>query len=161
MAEVTIDLIAGRRGTMDCARTESRLALVLVGLLVLAGCGRGGPPRYDLSGKVTHGGQPIPAGSVTFIPDKSKGNSGPAISVKIKEGQYDTSREDVGHVGGPHIVKITALDGKVSDEFSEGNLLFPDYEMSLDLPKEDGTQDLDVPADWVMPPQRPFVPEGP
>lgn len=128
------------------------LALAACGLAIVAGCGEEGPTRYQLSGKVTYGGQPIPAGSVTFIPDSSQGNSGPAASVDIVNGMYNTS-SGKGHVGGPHILKITGLDGKASDEFPKGAPMFPDYETKADLPKEDGTKDLDVPSDHVMPKQ--------
>jgi len=128
------------------------LALAACGLAIVVGCGEEGPTRYQLSGKVTYGGQPIPAGSVTFIPDSSQGNSGPAASVDIVDGAYDTTTGK-GHVGGPHLVKITALDGKTSDEFPKGMPMFPDYETKADLPKEDGTKDFDVPSDHVMPQQ--------
>ena len=128
--------------------------IVLAGTLILAGCGPGGPPRYRLSGKVTHGGQPIVAGSITLIPDRAKGNEGSAGSAVIKDGRYDT-KQGTGHVGGPHILKITALDGKTSPEFPQGLPLFPDYEIKLDLPKQTETRDLDVPATWVAPPAKP------
>jgi hypothetical protein len=123
----------------------------------MSGCGSDGPPRYHLSGSVTYGGQPIPAGSVTLIPDSAQGNSGPAVSVPIENGKFDTRSSGTGHVGGPHIAKITALDGKGGDEFfPQGQPMFPDYEMPVDLPEQDGTQDLEVPADWKAPsePQR-------
>jgi hypothetical protein len=157
----------------SCLRTPRRrfllrlgqrfgLALAAGGLLVLAGCGESGPPRYDLSGKVTHGGQPVPAGSVTLVPDTSKGNSGPAGSAEIKGVQYDTSQGGTGHVGGPHRVKITGLTGETSeDEFAIETRLFPDYEVELDLPKEKATQDIDVPGDLVMPKPVPVTDHGP
>jgi hypothetical protein len=127
----------------------STMTVALAGLLFLSGCGSDGPPRYHMSGKVTHGGKPIPAGSVMFVPDTNQGNSGPATSVEIREGEFDTKWAGTGHVGGPHRVTVTALDGQESDEFSAGMPLFPDYELELDLPKEKATQDLDVPADWI------------
>lgn len=124
------------------------LATALAAILLTAGCGTDGPPRYHLSGSVTHGGEPIPSGSVMLTPDSSQGNSGPAVSVEIQDGKYDTRREGLGHVGGPHRVTVTALDGQISDEFSAGMPMFPDYEFQFDLPTEDSVQDLDVPADW-------------
>jgi hypothetical protein len=50
-------------------------------ILISAGCGSSGPPRYHISGKVTYGGQPVAAGSVMLVPDTSQGNTGPAVSV--------------------------------------------------------------------------------
>ena len=124
------------------------IGALLIGLAFVAGCGGDGPPRYHLSGTVTHGGMPIPTGSVLFTPDTTQGNSGPAISIKIRDGRYDTAPEGAGHVGGPHRVTITALDGQASDEFSEGIPMFPDYELQIDLPKEKSTHDLEIPAEW-------------
>ncbi len=132
-------------------RTKRSWLLAIGIVLILAGCGDSGPPRYHLSGKVTHGGQPVPGGSVTLIPDTSQGNTGPAASVTIKNGEYDSDWEGAGHVGGPHVVKITGLDGQSSPEFPMGLPLFPEYELKLDLPKEDSLKDLEVPANWVMP----------
>lgn len=127
------------------------VVLALSAVLVLAGCGQQGPPRYRISGRVTYGGQPIPGGSVTFIP--TAGNTGPATSVTITNGQYDTALQETGHIGGSHLVKITGLDGKSDDLFPLGQPLFPDYEFKTpyDLPKEEGTQDFEVPADWKAP----------
>lgn len=115
-------------------------------LLVLTGCSRSdGPPRYRLSGTVTHAGKPVPAGSVSFVPDVSEGNNGPGGLAKIKDGRFDTA-EGTGHVGGPHIISVTGMDGVASPDLPRGTPLFPSYKMSVDLPKEDSTQDIDVPA---------------
>lgn len=121
-------------------------------MISLAGCsGESGPARYHLSGNVTYGGEPIPAGSITFIPDTGQGNQGPATSVDIRNGKYDTRGSGKGHVGGPHKVKITGLSGESSDEFSVGQRLFPDYELTVELPQEPSTRDFEVPGDLTMP----------
>ena len=39
--------------------------------------------------------------------------------------------------------------------------MFPDYELTADLPAEDATQDIQVPADWTMPARQPTVDHGP
>ncbi len=136
------------------------ILLALACPITLSGCGSGGPPRYELSGSVTYGGQPIPAGSVTLIPDGTAGNSGPAASIQIENGAFDSHKQKTGHVGGPHVVRITALDGVVSDEFPNGVPLFPDYEIKVDLPKEDGTQNFDVPMEWIPQRKAPVVSHG-
>lgn len=117
-------------------------------LMLLVGCGGGsdGPTRYHLSGTVTFGGKPVPAGSVTFTPDSSKGNRGPAGSTPIKDGKFDTNMAGTGHVGGPHVLSVTGLDGVTSPDLPMGTPIFADYKMSVDLPKQDSMQDIDVPA---------------
>ncbi len=80
-----------------------------------------------------------------FEPDKSKGNSGPASFAKIKDGKYDTQTDGEGCVGGPHVVRITALDGAAQPDSPDGVLLCPEYSTSVDLPKEKTTKDFDIP----------------
>jgi len=111
-----------------------------------AGCGRSsGPARYDVSGKVSYGQAPVPAGRIVFEPDDAKGNSGPPSYAQIKEGRYATP-PGKGTVGGPHRVRITGFDGRGAGESPDGTPLFSEYRASIDLPKEDATRDLDVPA---------------
>lgn len=123
------------------------LIMAVASVLFLSGCGGpSGPERYHVSGTVTFDGKPVPAGSVLFEPDKSKGNSGPAAGVKIKGGKYDTRIDGKGMVGGPHLVKIIGTDGVApSEDFPEGTVLF-EYATTADLPKDEATQDFDVPA---------------
>ena len=140
---------------MDCAKTASRVAahlcvaLALIGLLVLAGCGGDsseGRPRFDTSGKVTWGGEPVSGGVVIFTPDASQGNNGPPVQIPIVDGQYDTAVRDRGHMGGPHTVRIQGREGSPPDTTP----LFEFYEGvgSIDLGKETSTHDFEVPGDW-------------
>jgi len=117
----------------------------LVGV-VCAGCGKSGPKQYDISGKVTYKGSPVPAGTVSFDPEGQKVAGGFA---SIENGQYDTSKGGRGHVGGKHKVTITGTDGKRVDPNNPDSgmrALFSPYQTSADLPTGKGTQDFDVPA---------------
>ena len=119
--------------------------LVLVGLS-LAGCGRSGPPRYELSGTVTYGGQPLPAGVIFFDPDVRQGNDGPQGFAHIQDGRYDTRQKGKGQVGGPHRVRIFGFDGHPGPELPMGKPLFSEYQADHHLPRENSTRDFDVPA---------------
>lgn len=128
----------------------SLAALFLVGAL-LPGCGGGGDPgpqRFDVSGKVTFKGQPIPFGTIQFLPDSSKGNQGPAGFATIENGEFNTQNGGKGSVGGPHRVIITGADGPpaLTDDDTGGSPLFPDYRTEHDLPRQTATADFDVPA---------------
>jgi hypothetical protein len=132
--------------------------LAAMGLFVFAltGCGSDEPPLYHLSGTVTFDGKPIPQGQIYFEPDGSKGNSGAAGFAVIEDGKFDTSAEGgKGHVSGPMTVRIEGQD-PAATVVQDPNVtsgeeivkpLFPPYETTADLPKEDSTQEFAVPAE--------------
>lgn len=124
-------------------------ALLTLSLATWTGCGgnAGGPERYDVSGTVTFAGKPVPYGQITFDPDASKGNSGPQGYANIRDGKYDTSSSGGrGVIGGPHRLLISGFDRLSANEDDPATPLFPQYSLSLDLPKKDSTQDIDVPS---------------
>lgn len=122
--------------------------LLCVALLV--GCGSG-EEVYQLSGKITFKGKPVPSGFVIFEPDGAQGNQGAPGRAEIIDGQYDT-RGERGHgiVGGPHRVRIVGMDGgshgQTAGEIGLPNPLFAEYTVTEDLPKQDGEKDFEVPA---------------
>ncbi len=105
--------------------------LAVLALLGATGCGGGdsGPPRLHLRGAITFDGQPIPVGTITFVPDAAKGNHGPAGNATIVNGNYSTEKDSKGIVGGPHVLRIAAFDGQVNmeAELPMGQPLFPEY----------------------------------
>lgn len=125
-------------------------AAVLVAVSLTIGCGSDdGPTRFDVSGKVTFGGKPVPAGRIQFEPDVAKGNRGPAGFAVVHDGVYNTQQQGKGTIGGPHNVLIIGFDG-VADpqhELPAGRRLFPNYRTTTDLPKQSSTMDFDVPAE--------------
>jgi hypothetical protein len=142
-----------------------RVAVATLAVCLLAGCG--GEDGYDVSGKVTFQGNPVPAGQIYFTPDDSKGNSGATGYADIKDGEYDTAAEGgKPTAGGPMIVRIEGQDPSVPGEQQPGSApgevtiktLFPTYETTAELPKEDATQNFDVPAEAA---QRKDQPERP
>lgn len=149
--------------SMPLLRSARWLLLVSLACLSVVGCGRSdGPVTYPISGTVTYGGQIVPAGSVTLLPDTSQGNSGTAVSMEIVDGKFDSKSADRGHVGGPHVVRIVGLDGQGDDDlFPKGQMLFPDYKTTIDLPMEPSTQELAVPDDHKMPSRSGRVDHGP
>lgn len=117
---------------------------LVLALIFAAGCG-GGERVYDLSGAVTYQGKPVPAGTIVLEPDVSQGNKGSPGFAKIKNGQYDTRQgEGKGTVGGPHLVRIIGLDGVARGELINGSPLFPEFNTTAELPKQNGTQDFEV-----------------
>lgn len=130
---------------------------ILAALLAwgLPGCGSEAPDTYHVSGNVMFDGKPVPAGLIRFTPDSSKGNSGPAGYARIQDGKYDTSASGgKGHVSGPMIVQIDGSDSEPAETPTDESGVEPDIEVlfstwqtTADLPKEDATQDFQVPAE--------------
>jgi hypothetical protein len=144
---------------MDERRTEmsdaavcklTRCAGIHIPLLIVfaaIGCsGSNGPTRYDVSGRVHFQGQPVPAGRIVFEPDVAQGNSGPAGYATIQNGVYDTARDGMGVVGGPHVAAITGMDGRPLDEQPDGNPLFPVVRQPVNFPRAKHQHDFDLPA---------------
>lgn len=116
--------------------------------MMLGGCGtRDTTPRYEVSGAVTYAGQPIPTGTILFLPDGTKNNHGPSGFAKIQEGKYNTTLNGKGMVGGPHLVRITGFDGRPREELPNGKRHFPDYTTTTEFPKETTTCDVNIPAE--------------
>jgi hypothetical protein len=91
----------------------------------------------------------VPAGEITFEPDATAGNQGPAGYAKIADGQYDTRKTGKGTVGGPHVVRITGMSAgaKSGSDDAGAPPLFPEYQTKVDLEKGRGTKDFSVPAE--------------
>ena len=133
----------------------SRVALALLASLAL-GCGAG-DEGHRVSGKVTFKGQPVPAGKVMISPDTSKGNKGPTGFADIQNGVYDTGAPGgKGAVAGAVIIAVDGIDPKPPPGASPDittTVLFPPYELRVDLPAADSVQNVDVPAGAELPPQ--------
>jgi hypothetical protein len=82
---------------MDCMKIlRSSTSVLLVGLLACSGCG-GGKKKVDenrttVSGEVTFGGKPLPAGSISF--DSLTEPTGSLVS--ILDGKYTSDRVPLG-----------------------------------------------------------------
>jgi len=129
---------------------SSRLPLLLFPLFVLSllltvGCQKeDGPTRYDISGKVTLNGEPVPGGSIVFTPDSQKGNGGPQGTAKIVDGRYDTADNGRGTVGGPHHVHVIATDS-ATGQASETEAPLAEHTFEIDIPKDSAEHDLEIP----------------
>lgn len=144
--------------------TARGVAMASLGICLAAvlGCGSAsGPPRYTLSGKATFGGRPIVFGTISLTPDTSKGNRGPGSFAQIRDGSFSTPR-GTGTVGGHHTLLITGFD-QLPGSSPPGQPiapLFSSYSVTADLPREDATYDIDVPAS-AADPKKPAAPSRP
>ena len=127
------------------ARRLGLAAILFAATATLAGCG-GEEKLYDVSGTITVNGQPIPKGLIFFDPDPAKGTPGTQGFANIENGRFDTSVSGQGRGirGGAYIIRISGFDGKVAPEAPFGQFLFPEHEISRELPAQKQTLDYDV-----------------
>ena len=97
----------------DCTVTSLLLMLLLAGE---TGCGKSSlPERARVEGQVTLDGNPLAAGTVMFVPDGTKGTTGPpAIGFIDAHGRYqlttDRGSSGDGAVVGFHKISIEARE---------------------------------------------------
>ncbi|WP_439627076.1 hypothetical protein [Gemmata sp.] len=129
-----------------------RAVLVALVAAPAVGCADGGAKRYSVSGAVTLGGRPVPAGEIVFEPDSAKGNNGPGSVVRIRNGRYQTE-PGLGVVGGAYVVRITPMSGTPFGDSLDGKPLLPAPRVeAVEFPAADSTRDFDVPAPAQKPP---------
>jgi hypothetical protein len=74
------------------------LGIVCSGLMV--GCDPGPQPLAPVTGQVTYQNQPLPRGTIVFVPDADRGNNGPlAQGIIQSQGRYSLQTE--GKPGAP------------------------------------------------------------
>jgi hypothetical protein len=83
----------------------------LTALIVTVGCGKSEPKRYKVSGTVKWKGNPIPNGSITFLPEDTTGAA--MGGAQIKDGQYEILATN-GLTAGKYKVSISYPDPKGS-----------------------------------------------
>ncbi len=91
------------------------IALSVSAAVVVLGCGgdeSGLGRRYKVTGKVTYKGEPVPHGTVNFLPVKPAPPEGRAATGEIKDGYYSltTVGDFDGALPGDYNVAIVALD---------------------------------------------------
>jgi len=124
-----------------------KLLCALAMLLIANGCAESKPGRFDVSGKVTHQGELLLKGTITFDPDASAGNSGPQGFARIRDGSFSTEQSGKGTLGGQHVVRIIGEMGP--DPAKPGNVFYVNHRMQLDLPKERIVRDIEIPSESV------------
>ena len=130
-----------------CAGGAVPLAAVLC---MLAGCSPKPPPRYDLSGKVTYQGAPVPRGYIVFRPDVDNDKDVPVGAAPIVNGAYKTP-PGLGTIGGSLVATIVGFDGVLDKNIRRpnplGSVLFPPIQVKVDLPRQDSTHDFVLPIE--------------
>jgi len=134
------------RGMIHGGRWAAGPIVMVMTLALVGGCGRqSGPPRYPVTGRVTYAGSPLALGRISFEPDTSRTNKGPAGYGDIVDGRYATYRA-MGAVGGPHRVVIEGYAGETPEQRVKRRPLFPPFITTVDLPAGEAAIDFEVPA---------------
>ena len=129
---------AGQMGRSQRGHRAALHAAVVLGLLILAGCGVGGPKTAHLSGTVSLGGQAVPADAQASISFKATTiDQGRSANAQIINGKYDLPNTPIGKV--KVFFSIQQPTGKMAREgvgapYAEYRSLTPaKYETGMDL----------------------------
>jgi len=125
------------------ARSFGPAALALAAAALLPGCGDG-EHLYRVSGTITFDGKPTPKGLIFF--DPAPGTPGTQGFANIEDGRFDTAAVGKGRGirGGNYVIRISGFDGIERPEAPFGQALFPEHELTRELPPQDQTFDHDV-----------------
>lgn len=126
-----------------CCARPGIACLVVCLLSLIAGCADDG--KFAVSGSVTYKGQPVPSGEIRFTPDK--GNKGPMVLARIKDGKYVTAA-DKGIVGGAYQLRVSGYGaaGNAKDPSAPdfGRPLFSPYLQDVEFPMQDFEHDINI-----------------
>jgi hypothetical protein len=105
----------------------------VAGLALLSGCGQSGPPRHEVTGKITFAGEAIEDGVIEFDPLDGQGTKEGA---QILKGEYKIPK-DKGLLAGKYKVRIHAgpeassnkeeLPGPTGMQRNADDRAWPDY----------------------------------
>jgi hypothetical protein len=136
-----------------CGRGGRGFGVLLALIALMPGCGGGDDfERFPISGTVTFGGAPVEYGSISFQPDETIGDVAPSVYASVEDGQYHTD-EDEGPTRGRYHVHVFGFDkARMRLDVPPGTpietpVLFPTYELEVDIPAPDNEFNVDVPAD--------------
>lgn len=105
-----------------------------------------GPPLSHVSGKVVFKGEPVPAGWISFTPDVGAGGLGPVKVFQIKDGAYNSAKEDPNGLSpGPYLLKIAGFDGKKIPLWGQGKQIFNPVDDTFTVPIGTTTKDVVIP----------------
>ncbi len=115
--------------------------------VALAACAAGCADEklHDVSGTVTHGGEPLPAGVVWFDPDPNHPGKPPQGYAYVKGGKFDTTDLGRGVRPGAYLVRVEGFDGKPGNELPLGKPLFTDHQETRELPVGKVELEINVP----------------
>jgi hypothetical protein len=143
--------VAGQNPRLGWLRLAELELAGVFGLLVLVGCGSGGPKTAHVKGTVTIGGQAVPAdvqGSISF--KVTEHDQGKSTSAQIVGGRYDSPKTPTGKLKA--FFSIQQPTGKMAREgigapYPEYRNLTPaKYEtgMDVEITGDNDTQDFDL-----------------
>ncbi len=96
-------------------------AAVLLGVLATTGCGKSGPPKFPVAGKVTFKGTPVSEGMITFFRQDDgayaamiDGSGSYVVDAGLREGQYRV------YIEPPPSILTPPPPGRTSEGQAEG-----------------------------------------
>src|SRR5262249_26962492 len=113
---------------MKSALKKSQRFTIVLGvsaIVIVCGCSgddSGLGRRYQVTGKVTYKGAPVPHGTITFVPTKPPPPEGRAATGEIKDGSYSlsTTGNQDGALPGDYNIAVIATEMDLASAVSPG-----------------------------------------
>src|SRR3989442_12107610 len=86
--------------------------------LLFAGCDAGTPTLVPVSGKVLYQNQPLPRGTIVFVPDADRGNNGPLAQGTIQAGGSYTVQTECKPRAAPGLYGVRGIAVEAPAAFS-------------------------------------------
>src|SRR5262245_14723106 len=96
---------------MTCRPQMFILISLLMCVVALAGCGPSTPQLTPVKGRVLFRGQPLPYGTIVFVPDSTRGTRGNIAVAEIqRDGTFTLKTDEAfGAVAGHHKVTVSCI----------------------------------------------------
>ena len=136
-------------GDKLCAAFQCISGWLVCGLIALFACGcDSGIPKYEITGKLTLNGDPIPQGRIIFTPKTGAHGYGAQGVARVDDGEI-ISHDEKRVIGGSYSVRIMGFDGIPYTDGSGatvkyGSPLFMPVHAEVDLPQQDASLDINI-----------------
>ncbi len=94
---------------MISLRYRLRTVLAIIGLFFFASCEGGTASLAPVSGRVSYQNQPLPRGTIVFVPDADRGNNGPLAQGTIQAGGSYTVQTEGKPGAAPGWYRVTVI----------------------------------------------------
>lgn len=123
----------------------SRMVQLLGAAALLFAVGCGGPSAVPVSGTVTRGGTPLPAGTVAFEPKAESGTTGAGSWAEVRDGAFSIPASK-NLTPGTYTVRVSPVTLGSGQDLKTAPPQFKPWETTVELKSGNEPLKLELPA---------------